>query len=282
MGQFGLDDLLSPTQPEDMQRVIQAMYPTASQGPIMIGGGVAGRTDMAYGFTGGAGIVGTAHGGVIVTWLAGQTAPVTQPAVSRLDTIYVGLDGAVRVAQGVAPPAGSCVLDKMRLQAGATQTVAATHEWDKNYAMPYGGSEGYLAMDVQPLTNAPVERAWRTFSTLDFTVRTDRHIDVLVRQAITAYPAAGLPDSDMRSLAPGSMLYAFNLDGVLMQSMEVPYDRRWTAQHTGLRAWKVQAGRHQIKIDRMCTWGSDPVRFGGGVDKFVGEWAAVFDCGVAE
>ncbi|OYO16641.1 hypothetical protein CGZ93_17935 [Enemella dayhoffiae] len=282
MGQFGLDDALSPTVPEDMQRVIQAMYPTASTGPIMIGGGVAGRSDMAYGYTAGAGIVGTAHGGVIVTWLAGQTAPVPQPATSRLDIVYVGLDGAVRVAAGTAPPAGSCVLDKMRLQAGSTSTASATREWDKNYAMPYGGSEGYLDMDIHPLTNAPVSRTWHTFSTLDFTVRTDRHIDVIARQAVTSYPPASLPDSDMRKLGPGSMLYAFNLDGVLMESMEVPFDRRWTAHYAGCRAWKVQAGTHQIRIDRMCTWGADPVRFGGGVDKFVGEMAAVLDVGVAE
>ncbi|NNG20491.1 hypothetical protein HJ590_13130 [Naumannella sp. ID2617S] len=288
MGQWGFDKNYNPTQggtmPATMQRIIGAMYTNSGSGPLMKGGAVSGRTDRMYNYSAGVGIITTSAGSAMITWEAGQTSLVSQPSTERVDVIWANEGGVFVAPGGVGVPSNACILDKRRLPAGATSTQPSVSVWDKNYALPYGGSLGYLGVWSEPShpDGALVPHEWWDVCRFDFSVPTDRSVDVIVRQSIYGERQASGP-LDLQ-LGMGSMQWAANLDGVLMESWDMGFDGRWVSTFGGIRAWKLSAGTHQIQITRRKspTWNAVPKWFGGGPNKYCGTWVGLLDVGVAE
>lgn len=237
-----------------LQHIISRRWINAAVGPIIGGGDVTGRGDLKYGFSEGAGVVPTAYGALEVEWAAGQTSLVTTPSVARTDTIYVDALGQVNVAQGVAPPPNTCVLDKMRLTAGATTTTGATRQWNKVYALPYGSQLGWLSMWIETYQQgqAAIQQKIIWGGDRTFYVPTDRNVSLHMTQCIYGSGTAN------GGMAFGTFRYGLHLDGVLIRVFEMGFDRRQAVGQMIINLDNIPKGQHTIKLDREYVWPGPP------------------------
>ncbi|WP_193118360.1 hypothetical protein [Brachybacterium tyrofermentans] len=135
------------TTSTDMQRIIGSQY--MSSGVLPNGGlTVEGTSGMAYKVNSGACFMWTSYAsrlGMLVPVDATTVNTVAAPSTgSRIDTVYVDGDGAVRVVQGTAIPSGVAIA-RFTVPAGITATTAAQQSIDRNFAIATGGTLGRLA-----------------------------------------------------------------------------------------------------------------------------------------
>lgn len=273
MGQWGFDKTAPAggTTPEDVQRIFAAEWYNADQSPVIAGGTVTGRADLRYNYAAGVGLVRTALGNVKVTWPAGTTALVTQPAVTRVDIVYVDSAGLVRVGtQGVVDESNVCVMDRMALPAGATMTNGASRAHTRNFAIPYGASLGYI-MGYQEWRTGPVPQA-ETMFTGGFWVPTDSWIDMHVIQGIHTDIHAGY----------GIVHYRVELNGEHLEDFELPYSSGMVSTEKLMRRIPVVEGDHTVKVSRLWWNGDQPYFFHGGVEKLPGGGVSAAHMGVRQ
>ena len=276
MGQYGFNRKheAGGTQPEDIQQILGAQWYNADQSPVVGGGFVSGRADLSYRVTAGVGVLATPHGASLRTWQTGNTALVSQPAVDRTDTIYVDGTGQVRVAAGVEPPASVCILDKMRIKAGATSTNGASSIHDRNWALPYGATLGWL-YGYGELRGGLAVPASETMVSGRFWVPTDRWVDIHVDHAIF--------QTEWGSNKTGYVRYELWLDGGLIHTFELPYAAAYCPEYFTMKMAKVSRGGHALVVKRIKVVGPTAHFFGkvGSVDKYAGGFVGVEDKGVA-
>ena len=286
VGYSGNETSLGKTSPEDFRRFLDALYTNAGSNPVIKGGRVSGRADRSYAYAAGVGVLQVGAGAVVLTWGSGTTSLVTQPSVARTDVIYVDSEGAVRVAaEGAVNESSVIVIDKMVLPAGATATSQATRKVNRNFALPYGTSMGWLGQPWIHIFGGPVSKStsWSTLTSVNFSTSTDRIVDIVIHQSIHGLVDYGLADSDARKLAVGAMAYRVFLDNVHLRSFEIAFNRfRAVSNHT-IHYVHVSEGAHTVRVERRWTGvGADPIYFGGGPDLEEGNFVGVKDVAVAE
>lgn len=174
------------------------------------------------------------------------TLTVANPGgAARTDTIYVNVAGEVKVAQGTAAPAGTVVLDRRVIPAGAANTAASTSNWDVVYAVPTGASLGRLAYWQDPGGGASgTGRVVRY--TKRFYVPSDRLVRIDLGTTIKSATST-----------PGAMHFEVIIDGTWTRHMRVAHTPTWNSQ--GL-SWStgISAGAHTVEVytagDGGGTW----------------------------
>lgn len=131
----------------DMQRILGAQYMSSG---ILPNGGltVRGTSSMAYAVDAGAAFMWSNYAtrrGMLVG--AESTTVVTNPAPatgSRIDTIYLDGDGAVRVAIGSTSIPEGVAIAQFTVPAGITATTSAQQDINRRFAIATGASLGRL------------------------------------------------------------------------------------------------------------------------------------------
>ena len=134
------------TTPTDLQRIVGAQY--VSSGILPNGGlTVEGTSGMAYKVNSGAcfmWVSSSSRLGMLVPVEGTTVNTIPAPSTgSRIDTVYVDGDGAVRVVQGTTIPGGVAIA-RFTVPAGITATTAAQQSLDRHFAIPTGASMGLL------------------------------------------------------------------------------------------------------------------------------------------
>lgn len=241
------------TTPEDVQLAIGQMYHNAG---ILPGdraeSRVKGTTGWSYAVPSLVAFAWTsraARRGVLIP-VEAETLPVSAPSggAARTDTIYVGSDGVVKIAQGSSAPGGAVVIDRMVIPAGATNTQGAVSNWDIVYAIPTGASLGRLAFWAHPGSGTiPTAR------TLQYTKRFYVPSDRLVKVDL---------GTTLRSVgsSPGRAEFLVSIDGVWQRNLAAHYDTNWRSYH-GSWSTGVSVGEHVIELRTDNFHGADGFRF---------------------
>lgn len=134
--------------PLGMQRAIGSSYMNEGIVPGPIPFAVTGTTGWAYEITACTVVayISTSERRAVLIPIEEASLPVSAaPAGSdRTDTIYVDLEGVVRVAEGTSAPGSGVTLAERTLPAGSVDTRAAIASGDTDYAIPSGASLGRL------------------------------------------------------------------------------------------------------------------------------------------
>ena len=253
MAQYGLvaDSKGVKTAPETVQQVFASLYSNAADCPVVGGGVVSGRADMAYSYTAGVGLIKTSAGAYYVTWEAGQTGLVTAPSSgTATDWIYADADGVVRV-QRDSKPAGVCILDARTVPAGATATTATTSTYDRVWAISRGQGPDKIAEYKEPALNTDAWSHRHKWVSLGFATAYDYDLRLELELALAVRP------NQIANDPTGSALYEVFLDGVFVDDQEIGYTKYWEIRQTTFRLDNVPAGRHTIDIYRRHKWGSE-------------------------
>lgn len=266
MAQYGLaaDSQGVKTAPETVQQVFASLYSNADDCPMVGGGVVSGRADMAYSYTAGVGLIKTSAGAYYVTWEAGQTGLVTAPSSgTATDWIYADADGVVRVKRG-SKPAGVCILDARTVPAGATATTATTSTYDRVWAISRGQGPDKIAEEVAPVTNEVLaESSLFDWAVLTFVLPYDYDLRVQIDSNLAVRGAGSLP-GDPTVNPIGSALYELYLDGVAMDRREMAYSRIYELKQTSIYLTGVTAGQHTIRVTRRHLWGAEALHHPNG------------------
>lgn len=140
------------TTPTEFQRWLGAQFHTSGIIPTEHGRvTVTGTSSMAYRVSAGAVVLIDGNGLGLGFGIEAQTLPTAAaPATgSRTDRIVMDRAGRVSVTQGAAP-AGGITLASFTVPAGVTSTAAAAQSFDRNFAIPAGGSLDRLAFWQDP------------------------------------------------------------------------------------------------------------------------------------
>lgn len=240
-------DILQGTTPVDMQRILGAQYMTAG---LLPNGGltVEGTSGMAYLVRAGAAFMWTswaARRGMLVPVEETTVATLPAPATgSRIDTIYVDGEGAVRVVQGAEIPSGVAIA-RFTVPAGITATTSAQQSIDRDYAIGTGQSLGRLTRWQDPGGGGA-----SMSETVRHTSRFHLPSDRLLRFDLT---------TTLRSATttPGEMyieLELQNQNGVWRRRMDVVHQREWDTRSAN---WSVgtREGENVVIVRTRGTGG---------------------------
>ena len=230
------------TTPEDVQLAIGQMYQNAG---ILPGNRatsrVKGTSGWSYAVPSLVAFVWTSYAArrAVLVPVEADTLPVSAPTggAARTDTIYVGSNGVVKIAQGSSAPGGAVVIDRMVIPAGATNTQGATSNWDITYAIPTGASLGQLVhWDIPAGTYSGATGKDIIRHTKRFTVPTDR----LVRVEISV-------STQSTSSANGWSAIGVEIDGTWRRALHAAYDGR---EETRSAVWTAElpAGAHTLTV----------------------------------
>lgn len=248
------------TSPETLQRVIDALYVNADEYPMLKGGRVTGRSDLALNVSAGVGICPTGDGAHYVVWDDVQTNLIASPSSASYYEVYADHDGAVSVARQGSRPSGTCLIDRGMLPSGATNTLTWSSTLDRRYAMPYGASYGTLANVWNNQTGAVANNYnW----TMSFQCEQDRQIRFEMVQQIWAnvYDTTSGHDTDP---CFGSMEYRITLDNNTPTIIELEWNRIRQARFHTIDWGEVAAGSHTVSIVQTRKWDNNgtPYHFG--------------------
>lgn len=231
------------TTPEGIQRALGSMY----SGPGVLPGNrtatkASGTSGWAYKVPALTAFMWISHAerrGVLVP-VEAETVPVSAPVggAARTDTIYIDLDGVVKVAEGKTKAPAGVTIDRMAVPAGATNTQGATSTWDTDYAIPAGASLGRLAYWQDPAGGA-ANQSKVTRYTKRIYVPSDRLVRVDLNTTIRA--AGGVTGTS------GRMAFGVSINGVWSRSMSCVYgpyyDTRSASWSTG-----VSEGANEVTV----------------------------------
>lgn len=302
MPQYGMNKLaningiaLGGTTPETLQQILAAQYVNTHTNPIVGGGFVTGTSGRTYNVSAGVGLMKTGAGAMMLTWGAGPTKLVDVPSTTRTDVVVIDASGQIDVkVESSFDESKYIVLDRRILPAGATATSRSTSDKRRNYALPASGSLAWFAASVEYLSGVvprPTQPGQAPSlmggAPLRFWTPTDRFIDIYVEQAIygrtrddngTPY----WPESDARSLGMGWMVYEVLLDGALLCTEEIGYNAG-LGRHA-FRQWSVPVsqGDHEVRVQRVDSFGREPMFFSDAGRKRAPGFVGVRDAGVQQ
>lgn len=283
------------TNPQDFQRYLAAAYVNAHTNPIMSGGYVTGNGGRTYDVSPGTGLLKTPAGAVYLSWTGGPTKIIDVPSTTRTDVVVVDAAGQIDVrVESDFDESQYIILDRRVLPGGATATSRSTSDHRRNYAIPYGGSLHWFAAAVEyksgivprPVADGQAP-ALMADAPLPFWVPTDRYVDLHVEHAIFGKTrgdnnAPYWPDSDARSLGLGWMVYKVYLDNILLCTEELEYNAGYTRH--GFSQWSVHVdqGEHTLRVERVGSFGREPMFFSDAVQKRAPGFIGIRDAGVRE
>ena len=230
------------TTPEDFQRWIWSLY--RSDTPALARGGVvSGTSTMAYDVAPAALIIPRGDSRRIVAITDRVTVP-TAPAPSsgsRVDIIYAGSDGAVKV--GTSLPANNVMLDRRTVPAGITATTATSSTLgDRRFAPLVGGSMGRLISWEESVSHGYHFPAAQTVvMNKTITLEEDRLIDWRFFQTIAL--DGGL-DGEW-----ASMKWDLLIDGAVQRSWEMKVENIAETKYFNMNT-SLTAGTHTITLRR--------------------------------
>lgn len=279
------------TTATDIQTITAARYTNPG---ILTGAQVVKRADWK---------IDIAPGGVVMN--LGSTLAVEVPVYAqtmdlepapatgeRVDTVYVRQAATqsdnlarVEITAGAAP-AGTVVLDRLRVTAGATRSSQLASVHDRSYARHSQSTQGVFTRAVDQ--GGDVRTKGKTYKAMEqrFTTETDRWVNL--KLSVTAGRTNTKGESSIGTIGgtAASLRYSLYIDNALVRTFEVGIDRRWiTTQLESLH--RVKAGPHTVHV--VSEWENDGdmtantswvVRWGG-TRKFNGDALTVFDAGVA-
>lgn len=257
---------LGGTTPEALQQWIAAQYINSPSNPIVSGGVVTGRGDLAYAVSAGVGVMKTGAGAYLLTWPAGVSKLVSTPSTTRTDCVVIDRTGQIDVlVESSFDESKYIVLDRRILGAGRTATSQSTSDKRRNYALPYGTNLGWFGTYIERREGGvPSPEIMRDIS---FWVPTDRRVDIHVQQAI--FGSGG-----------GFCRYEILLDQALLTVFEMDFTGGYVVRSYSHWDVPVSVGDHTLRVRRVSTVGS-PLFFGknpGEAPGFVG----IRDAGVAQ
>lgn len=256
--------------PEDHQRVLWGLY--RSHVPLIVKGlEVTGTASMAYKVAAGVVYIPMGEARAILVPIDGVTVQTTAApsAGSRVDVLYVGQDGAVKV--GTYLPAGSAEIDRRTVQAGTTATTATTGLRDRKFQMLFGATMGRLAKWVD---NTAYGAAWDTASKVRFsawlpTLPSDRLLDFRFSQTLAT-----------NATGPQSIIWELWMDGNHLETREMAVGPIAETKTT-VFSREVLAGDHRIELRARRGQGNGTITyFGGGSLAFPGNVLEVMDVGM--
>lgn len=250
------------TAPETVQQVIAALYSNATDCPVLAGGSVTGRADMAYQVSAGVGLVQSAAGACYVTWDAQQTGLTTPPpSGSATDCIYVDADGVVRMTRGT-PPAGVCVLDKRTVPAAATSTTGTTSVHNRVWALSRGQGPTKIAEYMDPTVSGWARSERFKWATAGFATAYDYDLRIVVDWNLAVRNAGELGGPEQNPV--GSFGLDLYLDGQKVGFRELEYTRIFMQRSTTFYLPDVPAGPHTIEAYRWHFFGLEALHHGNG------------------
>lgn len=263
MPQYGLatDSLGVYTSPETLQRVIDSLYVNADDYPMLKGGVVTGRNDLAFNVSAGVGLCPTGDGAHYVVWDDVQTNLITTPSTATVYEIYADHDGAVYAARQGSRPSDTCLIDRGVIPANAANTMGWSSSLDRHYAMPYGASYGTLANIWNNQTGDVANNySWN----MVFQCEQDRQIRFEMVQQIWANVYDTNGNAQDTNLHFGSMEYKVTLDSGTPTIIELEWNRIRQARFHTIDWGEVAAGTHTVQINQTRKWdnGGTPVHFG--------------------
>lgn len=266
-------DVLQGTSPVDMQRIIGAQY--MSSGILPNGGlSVEGTSSMAYKVNPGACFMWTsssARTGMLVPVEATTVNTVAAPSTgSRVDTVYVDGEGAVRVVQGTSIPGGVAIA-RFTVPAGITATTAAQQSLDRHFAIPTGASLGLLHRFHDPANGIAGNTAPMTLGSGRFTLPSDR----MVRFDLTHCIGGESGEATV-------MRWRVYIDGILETAFTTRAE--WTLPQVNHFSFSksLSEGAHQVHYVQDRYYGARFIHHKGGADAWPGNRFEVWDAGASQ
>lgn len=277
--------IIDATTPDDVQIITNAKYDNPG---IITGAKVFTRADMKVNITNGAVVMRWGQDRAVEVPVYAQTITLdpAPPTGSTTVTFYVqqantstSRAASVVMTTGTAP-AGTVVLDQLRVPAGATKSSACESVWDRRYARLTQSTQGVLTKAID--TDGSLRVKGRVYKKMEqrFFVDTDR--EVTIKLSVTAGREGYTPQNDVS----GSLMYKIYLDGILVQSFELAINRFWRTQQVETYQ-TVAMGAHTVYV--TSEWQSDGADskntswkvHHGGVERWPGDRLVVLDSGVA-
>lgn len=287
MPQYGLekDSKGVYTSPETLQRVIDALYVNADKYPMLKGGVVTGRGDMALNVSAGVGICKTADGAHYVVWDDVQTNLIQGHSTVASYEVYADKDGAVYVCKQGSRPSNTCLIDRGMLPSNVTTTATWSSQLNRHYAMPYGAGYGTLANIWNNLNGAVANNYdWQ----MTFQLETDRRIRFEMVQQIWSNVYDTTPNTQDTNPYFGSMGYTVQLDNNLPYFFELEFNRIRQARYHTIDFENVAAGTHTLYIFQKRQWDNNctPYHFSSVMEgdnaRFQNAYFRVVDNGVMQ
>lgn len=239
------------TEPLDIRRWIWSLYRSDSAAIVRSAGAVSGLARMAYQVP-----VHTAYfptgdqEAVIVTSNALELQTAEAPSSgSRTEHIYMSRDGVIHV--GAVHPAGTALLDTMRVPANITGTNAATSLLgNRMYAPLYGASMGELiywkhgAADLTPIKDAQGQE--RVMTTQTLTLDSDRRLDFLIQTSLEMSRNANVESWGWKK---ASFLWSIWIDGVRRWGVELGVEE-FAETKSVSTSFPLTAGTYKIELRR--------------------------------
>lgn len=268
------------TTPETVQSVIGALYSNIADSPIISGGVVTGRADLAFDVSATVAAHKTPAGAVYVASDAVTTALITPPASgTQTWIVYMDADGQVNV--GTSPVAPYVTIGQYNVPASCKATSSLTNTWNTNYALPFGANLGTLAWWPEKAP-AGLMAASEYVATLQFYVPTDRIVSVDITQEIWYGPNFSFGSTDWTQVNTGACRWNLVLDGGAQSfTFELPFDQRRVLRQRVLPLAAISKGQHSLSVKRTKL-GSLPAYHFGNTDGYDQGYYAIRDLGAAE
>lgn len=261
------------TTPTDMQRIIGAQYMTSG---ILPNGGltVTGTSSMAYKVAAGVAFMwtsSTARLGMLVPVEETTVNTVAAPSTgSRIDTVYVDGDGAVRVVQGTTIPGGVAIA-RFTVPAGITATTSAQQSLDRYFALPTGTSTGLKHRFHDPADGVAGNTSPITLGSGRFTLSSDSYVRFDLTHCIGG-------ESGNASV----MRWKVYIDNVLETSFLTRAE--WTYPQVNFMSFTkaLSEGPHTVHYVQDRLAGARFIHHKGGPDAYPGNRFEVWDMGASQ
>ena len=230
------------TSPVDMQQWLWSLY-RSNVPSIARGGVVSGTSTMAYDVAPAALIIPQGDSRRIVAITDRVTVPTTAApsSGSRVDIIYAGSDGAVKV--GPELPRHNVMLDRRVVPAGITATTATTSTLgDRRFAPLVGASMGRLISWEESIGHGyHFPAAQTTVMRKTITLEEDRLIDWRFFQTIAL--------QDGKDGEWASMKWDLLIDGNVQRSWEMKVENIAETKYFNMNS-ALTAGTHTVELRR--------------------------------
>lgn len=275
------------TTPVDLQRWIWSLYRSSRAAIVRSAGKVSGTSRMAYQVpTHTAYFPNGDERAVIVSNDPIEVAtPEAPPSGYRDEFVYMTRDGVIHV--GAVQPAGTALLDKMRVTANTTATTSAVSLLgDRRYAPLYGASLGEILYWKQSAANgAPIKDAKgqeRVMMTRTFTIDSDRRLDFLIQ---VSYEMARLANTEPWGWKTASFLWSIWINGERRWGVELGVEE-YPETKSVSTSFSLVAGTYTVELRReKRNQGTDkpstdyPIYRNGGSEQWPGTVFKIVDIG---
>lgn len=264
------------TSPGGIQRILGQSYMNQGIIPGPVGTGVMGTSGWQYRVVAGAVFAYTSttnRTGVVIpfedAYLPCDPAPTN---ASRTDTVWVDLEGTVRLNQGSKAAGGAGeILGSITLPAGAGNTAVGVPSYDRRYAIPAGASLGLLHAFLDPGNDGTGNPNPMTLGTGRISLPSDR----IVQFKMTHCYAAAVEGEQS---TVGWRIY---IDNVLVSNFTTRMEGTSPSVNYMEYSQLIPMGSHTVHYQQYRVGGGEFVHKKGGAQMWPGNRFEVWDGGPA-